>query len=322
MRKTEQVYEKIGLFVLLLLLIVSSIFVGVKDISLTQLFQWDSQQQLVLLTTRLPRTISLVIAGSTISISGLIMQHLTQNKFVSPSTAGTMDSARLGILVVMIFFPTAPLLFRSFIAFLFAFGGTLAFIYLTRFLPAKNQVMIPLIGVMFGNIIGSVATFFAYQFQLVQNMSSWLQGNFSTVMKGNYELLYLTIPLLIVTYLFAYRFTVVGMGEDMATNLGLNYQRIQLFGLGIVALSSAVVLIMVGNIPFLGVIVPNLVSMRYGDHMKNTLAITAVGGSIFLLACDVLARVVIAPYEVPVSVVVGVLGSFIFIALLMRRKTA
>lgn len=314
--------KKIGLFVILLLLIVASIFVGVKDISLTQLFQWDSQQQLVLLTTRVPRTISLVIAGSTISISGLIMQHLTQNKFVSPSTAGTMDSARLGILVVMIFFPSAPLLFRSFIAFLFAFVGTLIFIYLTRFLPAKNQVMIPLIGVMFGNIIGSVATFFAYQFQLVQNMSSWLQGNFSTVMKGNYELLYLTIPLLIITYLFAYRFTVVGMGEDMATNLGLNYQRIQLFGLGIVALSSAVVLIMVGNIPFLGVIVPNLVSMRYGDHMKNTLAITAVGGSIFLLACDVLARVVIAPYEVPVSVVVGVLGSFIFIALLMRRKTA
>lgn len=314
--------KKIGLFVLLLLLIVASIFVGVKDISLTQLFQWDSQQQLVLLTTRVPRTISLVIAGSTISISGLIMQHLTQNKFVSPSTAGTMDSARLGILVVMIFFPSAPLLFRSFIAFLFAFVGTLIFIYLTRFLPAKNQVMIPLIGVMFGNIIGSVATFFAYQFQLVQNMSSWLQGNFSTVMKGNYELLYLTIPLLIITYLFAYRFTVVGMGEDMATNLGLNYQRIQLFGLGIVALSSAVVLIMVGNIPFLGVIVPNLVSMRYGDHMKNTLAITAVGGSIFLLACDVLARVVIAPYEVPVSIVVGVLGSFIFIALLMRRKTA
>ncbi|MBO0444753.1 iron compound ABC transporter permease [Enterococcus sp. AZ170] len=314
--------KKIGLFVLLLLLIVASIFVGVKDISLTQLFQWDSQQQLVLFTTRIPRTISLVIAGSTISISGLIMQHLTQNKFVSPSTAGTMDSARLGILVVMIFFPTAPLLFRSFVAFLFAFGGTLAFIYLTRFLPVKNQVMIPLIGVMFGNIIGSVATFFAYQFQLVQNMSSWLQGNFSTVMKGNYELLYLTIPLLIITYLFAYRFTVVGMGEDMATNLGLNYQQIQLFGLGIVALSSAVVLIMVGNIPFLGVIVPNLVSMRYGDHMKNTLGITAVGGSIFLLACDVLARVVIAPYEVPVSVVVGVLGSFIFIALLMRRKTA
>ena len=312
--------KKIGLFVLLLLLSVLSIFVGVKELSLTQLFQWDAQQRLVLVTTRIPRTISLLIAGSTLSISGLIMQHLTQNKFVSPSTSGTMDSARLGILVVIIFFPSAPLLFRSFIAFLFALGGTLFFIYLTRFLPAKNQVMIPLVGVMFGNIIGSIATFFAYQFQLVQNMSSWLQGNFSTVMKGDYELLFLTVPLLIMVYLYAYQFTMAGMGEDMATNLGLDYQRIQLLGLSIVALSSAVILIMVGIIPFLGVIVPNLVSLRYGDHMKNTLVLTAVGGSIFLLICDILARVVIAPYEIPVSVVVGALGSLIFITLLMRRR--
>ncbi|MCL2114524.1 MAG: iron chelate uptake ABC transporter family permease subunit [Streptococcaceae bacterium] len=312
--------KKIGLFVLLLLLSVLSIFVGVKELSLTQLFQWDAQQRLVLVTTRIPRTISLLIAGSTLSISGLIMQHLTQNKFVSPSTSGTMDSARLGILVVMIFFPSAPLLFRSFIAFLFALGGTLFFIYLTRFLPAKNQVMIPLVGVMFGNIIGSIATFFAYQFQLVQNMSSWLQGNFSTVMKGGYELLFLTVPLLIMVYLYAYQFTMAGMGEDMATNLGLDYQRTQLLGLSIVAMSSAVILIMVGSIPFLGVIVPNLVSLRYGDHMKNTLVLTAVGGSIFLLICDILARVVIAPYEIPVSVVVVALGSLIFITLLMRRR--
>ncbi|MHC5218112.1 ABC transporter permease [Enterococcus sp. LJL128] len=313
--------KKIGLFLFLLLLAFISIFVGVKDISFTQLFQWDSEQQLVLLTTRVPRTVSLMIAGSTISISGLIMQHLTQNKFVSPSTAGTMDSARLGILVVMVFFPTAPLLFRSFIAFIFALAGTLVFLTLTRFLPAKNQVMIPLIGVMFGNIVGSIATFFAYQFQLVQNMSSWLQGNFSTVMKGSYELLYLTVPLLILVYAFAYRFTIAGMGEDMATSVGLNYQRTQLLGLSIVALASAVVLIMVGSIPFLGVIVPNLVAMRYGDHMKNTLGITAIAGSIFLLLCDILARVVIAPYEIPVSVVVGVLGSIIFIALLLRRRS-
>lgn len=314
--------KKIGLFGLFLLLFITSLVVGVKDISWLQLLHLDAQQQLVLVTTRVPRTISLVIAGSTISISGLIMQHLTQNKFVSPSTAGTTDSARLGMIFVMIFFPSAPLLLRSFVAFLFAFGGTLLFIFLTRFLPAKNQLMIPLIGVMFGNIVGASATFFAYQFQLVQNMSSWLQGNFATVMRGDYELLYLTVPLLVITYLFAYQFTIVGMGEEMATNLGIRYRQIQLIGLGIVALASAVVLIMVGSIPFLGVIIPNLVSMRYGDHMKNTLALTAISGSLFLLACDILARIVIAPYEVPVSIVVGVLGSLIFIVLLTRGKLA
>ncbi|MGK0552145.1 ABC transporter permease [Enterococcus faecalis] len=312
--------RKIGVLIILLLLSMASILIGIKELSIVQLFTLNDSQRLVLLMTRVPRTISLILAGATLSVSGLIMQHLTQNKFVAPSTAGTMDSARLGILVVMIFFPSAPLLFRSFVAFLFALGGTLLFVYLINLLPAKNQVMVPLIGVMFGNIVGSIATFFAYQFQLVQNMSSWLQGNFATVMKGSYELLYLTVPLLVVVYLYTYHFTIAGMGADLAANFGLHYQRVQLLGLIIVALASGVVLIMVGNIPFLGVIVPNLVSWRYGDHMKQTIMITAVSGSLFLLVCDILARVLIAPYEIPVSVVVGTLGSLIFIALLMRRK--
>ena len=103
--------------------------------------------------------------------------------------------------------------------------------------------------------------------------------------------------------------------------MGLNYQQLQLFGVGIVALSGAVILVMVGNIPFLGVIIPNLVALCYGDHMKNTLFITAIIGSIFLLVCDILARTLIAPYEFSVSLIVGIIGSFIFIELLLRRKT-
>lgn len=312
--------KKIGLFVLLLLFSLLSLVIGVKDIALSQLFQLDAQQQFVLFTTRFPRTLSLIIAGSTMSISGLIMQQLTQNKFVAPSVAGTTDSARLGILVAMLFFPTAPFLYRTAIAFIFALGGTLLFLALIRLLPSKNQVMVPLVGVMFGNILGSIATFFAYQYQLVQNMSAWLQGNFSTVMKGNYEWLFLMIPLWFVIYLFAYHFTVVGMGEAFANSLGVHYQRIQFLGLTLVALASAIVLLMVGNIPFLGVVIPNLVSLRYGDHMKNTLWLTGICGSLFLLICDILARVLIAPYEIPVSVVVGTLGSILFILLLLRGR--
>ena len=86
---------------------------------------------------------SLIIAGSTMSISGLIMQQLTQNKFVAPSVAGTTDSARLGILVAMLFFPTARF-YRTAIAFIFAPSGTLLFLALIRLLPSKNQVMVPL----------------------------------------------------------------------------------------------------------------------------------------------------------------------------------
>lgn len=312
--------KKIAILLVLVLLIVVSFFVGVNDVTLTGLLEDVGQQRLLFFSTRFPRTVSLVLSGATMSICGLVMQHLTQNKFVSPTTAGTMDSARLGIVFVMLVLPSASTITRSFVAFLFAFLGTLAFILLTRLLPGKSQVMLPLIGVMFGNIIGSIATFFAYQYQVVQNMSSWLQGNFSTITRGDYELLYLTIPVFVVIYLFAYSFTIIGLGEDMAQNLGLNYRIYQLFGIFLVAIASAVTLIMVGTVPFLGVVVPNLVSMMYGDNMKKTLGTTAIAGSIFLIACDILARIVIAPYEIPVSVIVGMIGSVLFILLLTRRK--
>ncbi|EOH93917.1 ABC transporter permease [Enterococcus pallens] len=307
---------------LLFLLSGFSIFLGVKDLMLQELLQGNQEQWLVLATTRIPRTVSLILAGATMSICGLVMQHLTQNKFVSPTTAGTMDSARLGILLVMLFLPNASTSLRTLAAFVFAFLGTMVFLALSRLLPGKDPVFLPLLGVMFGNIVGSVATFFAYQFQLIQNMSSWLQGNFSMITKGSYELLYLTIPLFFVIYIFAYLFTIVGLGEDVAVNLGINYRLTQTLGIALVAAASGLVLIMVGTVPFLGVIVPNIVSLVYGDHVKQTLWITALSGSLFLMVCDMISRIVIAPYEVPVSLTVGVLGSIIFIYLLVRRRQA
>lgn len=303
---------------ILVIAAVSSLFIGVQSIAIEDIFQLTQTQKLVLWSTRVPRTVSLIIAGATSSVCGLIMQQLTQNKFVSPTTAGTMDSARLGILVAMVFFPNGSTLGRSFVAFIFAFLGTMLFIQLIQRLPQKNQVMVPLVGIMFGNIIGSVVTFFAYQLQLIQNMSSWLQGNFATITRGGYELIYVTVPLLVLAYLYAYHFTIAGMGKDLATGLGMNYQVIQLFGLAIVSLASSIILVTIGGLPFLGVVIPNIVSLFYGDQMKQTLWITACAGSIFLIVCDIISRLVIQPYEVPVSLIVGVVGSVIFIALLLK----
>ncbi|HAQ4791085.1 TPA: iron chelate uptake ABC transporter family permease subunit [Enterococcus faecium] len=308
------------LVALLVILSSISLFIGVSNVQLSELLQLDGQSLQILLVTRLPRTICLILVGATSSICGLIMQHLTQNKFVSPTTAGTMDSARLGILVAMIFLPGASLIVRSLTAFCFAFAGTLLFLSLTRLFLQKNQLMLPLIGVMLGNIIGSVATFFAYQFQLVQNMTSWLQGNFATVIRGNYELLYAVVPLLLLVWLFAYRFTIIGLGESFAVNLGIDYQKMQFLGIGLVSLASAVMLIMVGSIPFIGVIIPNLVSRIYGDQVYKTIGVTALAGSLFLVFCDLVARVLIFPYEIPVSVIVGIIGGAIFLYLLIRGR--
>ena len=312
--------RKVLFGLVLIALIVLSLFVGVHSVSLRGVLVGDELQRLLLVKTRIPRTISLVLAGGMLSLSGKIMQHLMQNKFVSAGTIGMTDSARLGILFVMLFIPNGSILTRSLVAFIFSYLGVLLFLSLSRVLPKGDPMILPLTGVMFGNIIGSLATFLAYQNQLVQNLSAWLQGNFATVMAGSYELIYITIPVFFLLYLLGYQITVAGLGEEHATNLGLNYQKLQWIVFALVALGSSLVLIMVGSIPFLGVVVPNLVSLYYGDHLKNTVGLTVVSGSIFLLICDILARIIIAPYEIPVSVVVGVIGGILFLFILTRRK--
>jgi iron complex transport system permease protein len=184
----------------------------------------------------------------------------------------------------------------------------------------KDAIFIPLVGLMFGNILSSVTTFFAYKADVIQNMSAWLQGDFSMIMKGRYELLYISLPVIFAAYLFAHRFTVAGMGEDFAKNLGLSYRQIVNIGLVLVSLVTATVVLTVGIIPFLGLIIPNIVSIFQGDHMQKTLPYTALLGAVFLLMCDILGRVLIYPYEISISLMVGIIGSGIFLYMLFRGK--
>ncbi len=309
-------------YLLLLLLVFSflSVFIGVSNVSPLDLFNLTETQKQVLLVSRIPRLISIIIAGMSMSIVGLIMQQLSRNRFVSPTTAGTLDSARLGILVSMMIFTAASPLQKMLVAFVFALLGTLLFMKILEKVKFKDAVFIPLIGLMLGNIISSISTFFAYQNDLIQNMSSWLQGDFSMIMTGNYELMFVTVPLLFIAYLYANKFTIAGMGEDFSKSLGLNYRQVVNVGLIISALVTASVVLAVGIIPFLGLIIPNIVVIYQGDHLKNTLVHTALLGAVFVLFCDIVGRVIIYPYEIPISLTVGVIGSGIFIYLLMRRK--
>lgn len=311
---------KLYLSIALILLSCCSLFIGVIDLTPKDLFNLTDEKTKILLLSRLPRLISLIIAGVSMSICGLIMQQLTRNKFVSPTTAGTMDSARLGVLVSMLLFTSASPIQKMIVAFLFALVGTFLFMKILDRIKFKDTIFIPLVGLMFGNIIGSITTFFAYKHDLIQNIGSWLHGDFSLIMQGRYELLYITIPFIILAYLFANKFTVAGMGEDFSKNLGLHYRKIVNIGLVIVALITTSVVLTVGVIPYLGLIVPNIVSIYRGDNLRKSLPETALLGAVFVLACDIIGRIIIFPYEISVSVIVGVIGSVIFVYLLMRRR--
>lgn len=312
--------KRIYLVIALIVLSFISLFIGVKDISPLDLFNLSDEQIQVLWVSRFPRLMSIILAGASMSIAGLIMQRLTRNRFVSPTTAGTMDSARFGILVSMMLFASATPFVKVLVAFAFALLGTFLFMKILERIKFKDAIFIPLVGIMLGNIIGSLTTFFAYKYDLIQNMSSWLQGNFSMMIQGRYELLYLSIPLLIVAWAFANKFTIAGLGEEFAVNLGLHYKRVVNIGLMIVALMTSIVVLTVGMLPFLGLIIPNIVTMYLGDNLKNTLSHTALLGAVFVLICDIFGRLIIYPYEIAIGVTVGVIGSGIFLYLILRRK--
>ncbi len=308
------------LTIILIILSFVSIFVGVSNVSPLDIFQLTEEQAKVLMVSRVPRLLSILIAGMSMSICGLIMQQLSRNKFVSPTTAGTLDSARLGILVSMVLFTSANPFEKMLVSFAFALLGTFAFMKILEKVKFKDAIFIPLIGLMFGNIVSSMSTFIAYRYDLIQNISSWMQGDFSMIMTGNYELMFVSIPILIIAFFYANKFTIAGMGEDFSKNLGLNYRQVVNLGLIIVALVTASVVLAVGMIPFLGLIIPNIVTIYQGDHLKKSLLHTALLGAIFVLICDIIGRIIIYPYEIPISLTVGVIGSGLFIYLLFRRK--
>lgn len=319
-RYLRQPFTIISAWIFFIILAGLSLFVGVQDLSLSDLFSLNEIQRTVLVTTRIPRTISLVLSGATLSVAGLLMQNLTQNRFVSPTTAGTLASARFGVVMAMILFSGASYFQRILFAFASASIGTLIFILFLRTVKHNKSIMVPLVGMMFGNIISSIGSYFALRYDLVQNASSWLQGNFSLVTSDNFLLIFLAVPVFLLIYFFAHYFTVMGLGREMAVELGISYNTIEIFGILIVALGTTSVLLTVGSIPFVGIIIPNLVSMKTGDNFKKVLVPTALFGSIFTLVCDIIARVVIAPYELPISVVVGILGSGVFLILILKGE--
>ncbi len=302
---------------------VMSVFVGVSDVTPQTLLAGtaDSRAVEVLLISRIPRTLAIILSGASMGVVGMIMQILARNRFVEPSTAGTVESATMGILVATVFFPDASPMGKMLVATVFALAGTALFLRILRTIPLRSVLIVPLIGIMLGGVISAITTFFAYRLELLQSLNSWMTGSFSSILRGRYELLWISLILIIVAFIAADRFTVAGMGQDFTTNLGMNYNRVMTLGLIIVAMVTAVVVVTVGMIPFLGLVVPNLVRIIMGDNVRRAVPWVAIFGAGFVLVCDIIGRIVRFPYEIPIGLVVGISGSIMFLYILLRRQT-
>lgn len=301
----------------LIVLSVVSLFVGIGKLNLPLLLSGNSDSWDLLFTSRIPRLAAVLLAGAGLSIAGLIMQQISQNRFASPSTSGTIECAMLGYVLSLVFFGNGNQLW---LIFAVSMGGTLLFVQFINRIQFKNAVFVPLVGIIFGNVVDSLATFVAYKYDAVQNLSSWTVANFANLLQGDYELLYVAIPFAIFSYLYATRISAVGLGKDFAVNLGLNYQQVLIIGVLLVSVMSASVVMIVGMLPFLGLIVPNLVSRFYGDNLRRNIPLTALLGALIVLCCDLAGRLIIFPYEIPISTIISILGGSVFIFFILKGE--
>ncbi|OJF17960.1 MAG: iron ABC transporter permease, partial [Bacillaceae bacterium G1] len=261
-----------------------------------------------------------MLTGAAMAMTGLIMQLMSQNKMVEPTTIGTTEWAGLGLLAVYLLIPGPTLVMRMTGAILFSFVGTMIFFMFLRRVRLRSSLIVPIIGMMLGAVISALSTFLALFFNMSQVIENWFIGSFAPVQVGRYEYLWIIVFVTVLIFLYANRLTLAGLGEDIATTLGVNYHRLIFFANAIVAVVVGVVASVIGNVPFLGLIVPNIVSMVRGDDLRSNLPWVCVIGMGTIMLCDIIARAIIMPFEVPVSLILGTVGAVVFILILLRQR--
>lgn len=303
----------VGVLVVAALLVVS-LFTGVYDI----VGAADGAEMFFI--TRVPRTVALVLAGAAMAMAGLVMQLLTQNRFVEPTTTGTTEWAGLGLLAVMVLVPQPSIPLRMAGAVLAAFIGTMVFFAFLRRVSLRSSLIVPIVGIMLGAVVGAVSTYLALVTNSLQAIGVWFAGSFTSVLRGQYEMLWIVALVGVVVFVVADRLTIAGLGKEVATNVGVDYDRIILLGTVLIAVTTGVVTVVVGNLPFLGLIVPNIVSMARGDDLRSNLPWVCLLGVAIVTVCDIVGRTIIMPFEVPVSLILGVVGAVVFVLLLLRQR--
>lgn len=291
-----------------------SLFTGVYDIR-GQEDGWE-----MFFITRVPRTAALMLTGAAMSMSGLVMQLITQNRMVEPTTTGTIEWAGLGLICVYLVVPAPTLVMRMTGAIAFSFVGTMIFFFFLRKVRLRSSLIVPIIGMMLGAVVSAVSTFVSLVFRMSQSVETWFVGSFAPVQVGRYEYLWLIVAVSICIFVYADRLTLAGLGDDVATSLGVNYNRIIIVGTAIISFAVGLVVSVIGNVPFLGLIVPNVVSMYRGDDLRGNLPWVCLVGMGTITLSDIISRTIIMPFEVPVSLILGTAGAVVFIIILLRQR--
>ena len=335
MRKKLQFRYLISFVLLIFLLcffIVWNINAGSIDISLKEVFDIlfcrNGQETAynIVWEIRMPRILAAVILGGALSVSGFLLQTFFGNPIAGPFVLGISSGAKLVVALVMIYLLGKSMVATSGIMIIAAFAGSMISMGFVLAVAKKIRQMSMLVicGIMIGYICSAVTDFvvtFADDSNIV-NLHNWSLGSFSGTSWDNVKVMTIVVvPVLIITFLMSKPIGAYQLGEGYAQNMGVNINAFRVALILLSSILSACVTAFAGPISFVGIAVPHLVKSLLKTS-KPILVIPAcfLGGAVFCLFCDLIARTVFAPTELSISSVTAVFGAPIVIYIMIHRK--
>ncbi len=320
--------------ILILLLVISftiSVCAGSVSISVADIWgqltgEGDELYTTILFQIRIPRTLAAILLGGALALSGYLLQTFFHNPIAGPFVLGISSGAKLFVAVVMIVFLKWSRTLSSVDLIVAAFLGSMLSMFCVLLMSPKVSDMsfLVLIGVMIGYICSAVTDFlvtFAEDSDIV-NLHNWSMGSFSGITWENVKTILLVVAVTgIMTFFLSKPMEAYQLGETYAKNMGVN---IRLFRVLLVLLSSilsAVVTAFAGPVSFVGIAVPQIMK-RFFQTAKPIVMIPAcfLGGAVFCMFCDLLARTVFAPTEMSISTVTAIFGAPVMIAVMLRQR--
>jgi iron complex transport system permease protein len=303
---------------------------GTEDVSLKAVFkdlgnvEATSPDHLIFMRVRLPRVILAAIVGAALACAGVIFQALLRNPLADPYILGISSGAGLGTIIAVISGFSWTLWGRSPVA-VFAFIGAITTVWLVWMigkLTGKNHVT----GLLLAGVV--ISAFFSAMIMFLTSISRsnqvyatifWLMGN---IAEEDYLVLWVSsgcvLTGIISLFYISPQLNVISFGQSDARTMGINIGRIQTIAFAIAAAITAVAVSLSGLIGFIGLIVPHAIRLVFGPDHRQLLPLSAIFGAIFLVTADTVARIVVAPAQLPVGVVTAMIGGPFFLVLLIK----
>ena len=335
MKKKAQIRYTVSfliLAVLLLLLFIWNINAGSVHLSVKEIFDiivkktGEQTAYNIVWQIRLPRILAAILLGGAVSVSGFLLQTFFGNPIAGPFVLGISSGAKLVVSLVMIFLLSKGIASSSAVMILAAFAGamiSMGFILLVS-RKVKRMSMLVICGVMIGYICSAITDFvvtFADDSNIV-NLHNWSMGSFSGTSWGNVQVCTVVVLIsLVLAFLMSKPISAYQLGENYAQNMGVNIKAFRVSLILLSSILSATVTAFAGPISFVGIAVPHLIK----SLMKTAKPILVIpgcflGGAVFCLFCDLIARTVFAPTELSMSSVTAVFGAPIVIYMMVRKQ--